>query len=213
MPPALIIAFLIVAVLSSGLFLQHRLLRGAPVLHRVSSSHEFQRLNSAAKLALGTSNAVLVRRLVEHLTEGTTFVLSSGTMNRIVEAELAFRSGSRPPINSALLSAGLNGFVRELACPIHFQTNEAQFNALSDAVSSHVPDFIDPAGNREPAVFSPASGVFILLVMLQQKISSPDSRMPPDQVIEMLRKSKQSQDGGEVKKTQVFFDGTRSACR
>lgn len=113
-------------------------------------------LTVKASRTLGTDRHA-VRGLVAQISTGNGFAVSDQIVERLLQAELGFRSGTRHGFTKSLLSARFNHLVDVLGGTSFLYTNENQVSMLMELLSDVVPDLLYPLANGSVgAVVSPA---------------------------------------------------------
>lgn len=128
-------------------------------------------------------------RAVAQAVLSTTFLASNAPESvraQLAEMELAFREGSRPPVQEKSLADALNRLAEDLAVPRYTTTTAEQIRIYRMELLPFVPTLAasvlpPPPNSVIGSDMSPAGAVFIGLQLLNLKATDKSYRIPADQ--------------------------------
>jgi hypothetical protein len=103
--------------------------------------------------------------------------------DRIVKAELAFRSSQYPPIAETQIADGVNVLANHFGAPHYATTSGEQVADLRMSLLPAFPTLLGShltADDRSIHQFSPVEAACLTLLMVRQKISNPEYQVPPE---------------------------------
>ena len=151
----------------------------------------FEALEKASAAAVGSTDPKLIAEMTENAACGTGFALSARTKQRLAKSEVDFRFGVRRGVTMAEISAGFNRFVNNLPGPSYLHTNERQIGMMVEILAPAVPHVLATSGAATDV--SPIGSVLITLVLLRQKLSAPNGKLPPDEWVRTTRERQLNQ--------------------
>ena len=192
-------AVLLVAIIAAGYVLAQRTIPSKPLpskqlplgVMQIATPTGFDALDKASAAAVGSTDPKLIADMTENVAVGTGFALSARNKQRLAQAEIDFRSGVRRGLTTAEISAGFNRFVSNLPGPSYLHTNERQIGMMAEMLARSVPHVLVTSG--APTDVRPIGSVLITLVLLRQKLSAPDGKLPPDEWVRATRERQLSQ--------------------
>jgi hypothetical protein len=102
--------------------------------------------------------------------------------DRIYQAELRFRQHTQPGVSVERLASALNQLTADLKLPAYVKTNANQVQTYRMALTRVYPMFLSApqATSQPPDVVSPSAAMFLLLQLLQMKMTQISYQIDPD---------------------------------
>lgn len=99
-------------------------------------------------------------------------------LDRLVKAELSYRSGQHPPVPEENVVKVVNNLAQQLGAPDYVKTNLDQVRYLRTSLMMRVPHLVAATarGQHEkeiPRTMSPVEGTYLLLSLIHQKLFNP----------------------------------------
>src|SRR5207244_11152167 len=102
--------------------------------------------------------------------------------DRMYQAEVRYRQHTQPGVSVELVASALNQLTADLKLPAYVKTNSRQVQTYRMAVARVYPMFLSALQNtsQPPDVVSPSAAMFLLLQLLQMKITATSYEVDPD---------------------------------
>jgi hypothetical protein len=120
---------------------------------------------------------------LEHELQGFT---STAVAERVARAEVRFRQGQSSGIHEAKIVRTVNGLARRFSLPAYVKTSPYEVKRLRLGLLPNFPQIITQknqgmqpvfAGGQIDSQMSPAEAIFVLAMMLQQKLANPEYQL------------------------------------
>ena len=140
-------------------------------------------LEDAARAAQA-GDAAAVRTLTDTVTNWLPmrFHASVNLNDRMYQAELRYRQHTQPGVSVERLASALNQLTADLKLPAYVKTNANQVQTYRMAVARVYPMFLSALQitSQPPDVVSPSATMFLLLQLLQMKMTDASYQIDPD---------------------------------
>jgi len=163
------------------------LVLGIVIMHggltTAQNSYTRDSLEEAASAAQSGDTAA-VRTLTDTVTNWLPmrFHYSVNLNDRMYQSELRYRQHTRPGVSVERLASALNQLTADLKLPAYVKTNANQVQTYRMALARVYPMFLSALQTTsQPAdVVSPSAAMFLLLQLLQMKMTDTSYQIDPD---------------------------------
>src|SRR5437016_2087798 len=147
------------------------------------NSYTRDSLEDAARGAQSGETAA-VRTLTDTVTNWLPmrFHASVNLNDRMYQAELRYRQHTQPGVSVERMASALNQLTADLKLPAYVKTNANQVQTYRMAVARVYPMFLSALQitSQPPDVVSPSAAMFLLLQLLQMKMTDASYQIDPD---------------------------------
>ena len=179
------------------------------------NSNPIDSLEDAARAAQPGDTAA-VRTLTDTVMNGLPmgFHPSVNLADRIYQAEIRYRQHTLPGVSVERLASALNQLAADLKLPAYVKTNANQVQTYRILGARVYPTFLSPlqSTSQAPDVVSPSVAIYLLLQLLQMKMTQTSYQMDPDSwVRDVEAKRKEAARPPSRSASAVFTYGKKSS--
>jgi hypothetical protein len=145
------------------------------------NSNPIDSLEDAARAAQ-SGGTPAVRTLIDTVTSRLPmrFHPSVNMNDRMYQAEFRYRQHTLPGVSVEHLASALNQLAADLKLPAYVKTNANQVQTYRMLVARVYPIFSAQSTSQAPDVVSPTVAIYMLLQLLQMKMTDPSYQIDPD---------------------------------